>query len=185
MDLLFVWYAITLLGTPEYWAFLAAGLTAAYFILGFAIPESQTWKKHRPFFRKFLLILVPSLLIFLGAAFAIKTFAPIPRPCTPCTSSLTDCLSQDCISQYCNPYCPEDSSFPSGHAGTMFTVFTSLYLTGRKKLILPLFIIPVLVSYSRVALGVHTWIDVLAGAILGLVIPILASVMLQKRHKPQ
>jgi membrane-associated phospholipid phosphatase len=177
MDLLSVWYAVTLLGTPEYWATAAAGLFAAYFILSYSMPENSAWKKHRPFFRKFLLILIPSLLIFLGAAFLLKTFVPITRPCTICTGAG--------LPAGCNPYCLSDSTFPSGHAGTIFTVFSSLYIASRKRLTIPLFIIPILVSYSRIALGVHIWIDVLVGALLGLGLPILASVMLRKYVKTQ
>jgi membrane-associated phospholipid phosphatase len=62
-------------------------------------------------------------------------------------------------------------------------VFTSLYMAYRKRYLLPAFMIPTLISYSRIALGVHTWIDVLGGAFLGLIIPILVSIIIQKQHK--
>jgi membrane-associated phospholipid phosphatase len=171
MDLLAIWYAITLLGTPEYWAILALVLAAAYFILRYSIPENPSWKRLRPGFRKFLVIFIPSIFLFLGLALIIKTVWFVQRPCVVCPET------------GCNPFCPEDSSFPSGHAGTSFVIFASLYLTFRKRLILPLFIIPSLISYSRIALGVHTWVDVLGGAVLGLFLAVLVSIINQKKHK--
>ena len=174
MDILGIWYAITVLGTPEYWGFITAGLVIAYFALMHAIPENPAWKNHRPAFRKFLLVFVPSITILFVLTLGIKTAWYVQRPCTSCLIT---------ASPGCNPFCDMDSSFPSGHAGTIFVVFSSLYLAFRKRWILPLFIIPVLVSYSRIALGVHTWTDVFAGALLGLAIPVLVSIIIQKKHK--
>ncbi len=171
MDFLGIWYAITLLGTPEYWAFAATVLVITYLVLRQLAPESKGFKKHRPAFRKFLMVFIPSIIIVFGVTLLIKNTAYIQRPCTPCPG------------EACNPYCDIDSSFPSGHAGTIFVVFSSLYVAFRKRLAIPMFIIPVLVSYSRIALGVHTWADVLAGAILGLLTPVLVSVIVQKKHK--
>jgi membrane-associated phospholipid phosphatase len=173
MDILGIWYAITLLGTPEYWAVFALILAATYFILRYSIPENPSWKRFRPSLKRFLMVFIPSILLVFGATLLIKNLWYVPRPCTLCILSPGSC----------NPYCDTDSSFPSGHAGTIFVVFSSLYLSTRKRLTIPLFIIPILVSYSRVALGVHTWIDVLGGALLGLILSHLVSVMLQKQHK--
>ncbi len=171
MDFLGIWYALTLLGTPEYWAFAATALVIIYLVLRQIAPDNKTWKKCRPALRKFLMVFIPSILIVFGVTLLIKNTAYIQRPCTPCPG------------EACNPYCDIDSSFPSGHAGTIFVVFSSLYMAFRKRWIIPLFIIPALVSCSRIALGVHTWADVLAGAILGLLTPILASIIIQKKHK--
>lgn len=168
------WYAITVLGTPEYWGFAAVGLIAAYFAFRHMIPENPAWKKHKHAFRKFLTVFLPSIAIVFIVILGIKALWYLPRPCTPCT---------EIAPAGCNPFCDTDSSFPSGHSGTIFVVFSSLYFTLRKRSILPLFIIPVLVSFSRIELGVHTWIDVLAGAFLGLIIPILVSIIIQKQHK--
>jgi len=168
------WYAITVLGTPEYWGFAALALIAVYFALRYLIPENPAWKKHKPAFKKFLRVFIPSIAIIFIVILGIKTFLYVPRPCIPCT---------EIAPAVCNPFCDTDSSFPSGHAGTIFVVFSSLYLTFRRRLAIPLFIIPVLVSYSRIALGVHTWIDVLAGAFLGLLLPVLVSIIIQKQHK--
>ncbi len=171
MDLTEIWFAITLLGTPEYWGFAAAALVVIYFALRQLAPGNPSWKKHRPAFRRFLFVFIPSIVIVFILILGIKTATNIPRPCTPCTP------------EACNPYCDADSSFPSGHAGTGFMVFSSLCLAYRKRYLLPLFIVPALIAYSRVALGVHTWVDVLGGALIGLAIPVLVSIMIQKQHK--
>jgi membrane-associated phospholipid phosphatase len=183
MDILTVWYFITLLGTPEYWAAIAAGLVAVYFILRFSV-HGSSWKKYKPTLKRLLIVFIPSLLIVFGLTIALKDTLNIPRPCTPCSSLATGIYPTGTdLSGACNPYCDSDSSFPSGHAATAFTVFSSLYFTFRRRLAIPLFIIPILVAYSRVALGVHTYLDILVGALLGLAMPLLVSVMLQKRHK--
>jgi membrane-associated phospholipid phosphatase len=174
MDIIGIWYTITLLGTPEFWGAAAVGLLALYLVLRRLIPENQKWKKSKPAFRKFLLVFLPSITIIFAVTLGIKTLWYIPRPCTPCLAA---------ASPGCNPFCDTDSSFPSGNAGTTFVVFSSFYVAFRRRLAIPLFIIPVLVSYSRIALGVHTWIDVLAGAFLGLAMPVLVSIIVQKKHK--
>jgi|GEM_PF-819053 len=186
MDILAVWYAITLLGTPEYWGFAAIGLVGIYFALRQLAPENPSWKKHKPAFRKFLMVFLPSILLLFAVTLAIKTVWDVQRPCIPCSNSLNDGLNQSYQAvgpEACNPYCDTDSSFPSGHAGTAFVVFSSLYMAFRKRYLLPLFIIPTFIAYSRIALGVHTWTDVLAGAFLGLIMPVLVSVMARKWHK--
>ena len=175
MDILSAWYAVTLLGTPEYWAYASAGLFLVYFILRHFTPNNPIWKKHKPFLKGLLIILIPSLFIFLGSAFLLKTFWFVQRPCIICTG--------EGLPVGCNPYCLSDSSFPSGHAGTIFTAFASLYLATRRRAALALLPIPLLVSYSRMALGVHTLTDVLAGTLIGLSITILVSVMLRKWQK--
>jgi membrane-associated phospholipid phosphatase len=174
MDILGIWYALTLLGTPEFWGLAAAALAAIYFALRRLAPENPRFKKYGPSFKKFLMVLVPSIIIVFVLVLGIKTLWYVPRPCTPCA---------EMVQAGCNPFCDTDSSFPSGHSGTIFVVFSSLYVASRRRVTIPLFIIPALVSYSRIALGVHTWADVLAGALLGLLTPILVSIIIQKKHK--
>jgi len=173
MDLTGFWFAITLLGTPEYWGYFGLFSLAGYFLLRVLLRGNPGWKKAKPFIKRFLVIFLPSIALFFALMLGLKTFIFIPRPCTPCLDGAASC----------NPFCDTDSSFPSGHSGTIFVVFTSLYLTIRKRSSLALFIIPILVSFSRIALDVHTPLDVLAGALLGLIIPVLASKFLPKWHK--
>ena len=173
MDMLGVWYAITLLGTPEFWGLAAAGLLVIYVAMDRLATGNNAWKRCKPGLKKFLFVFLPSIALVFALTLGIKTLWYIPRPCTPCSVTPANC----------NPFCDIDSSFPSGHAATAFVVFTSVYMTFRKRWILSLFIIPVLIAYSRIALGVHTWVDVLGGAFLGLIIPILVSIIIQKKHK--
>jgi undecaprenyl-diphosphatase len=66
--------------------------------------------------------------------------------------------------------------FVSSHAGNFFALFvyTALMLRLKRKKFLLLLIIPALIAYSRVYLGVHYPADVLGGAILGSSIAFLA-----------
>jgi undecaprenyl-diphosphatase len=63
--------------------------------------------------------------------------------------------------------CTKSYSFPSSHAVNMFTGVTLLSYSYRKIRVI-LFIIAILVSYSRIYVGVHYPFDALAGAILGI-----------------
>lgn len=64
---------------------------------------------------------------------------------------------------------PTDYSFPSGHAATSFFAAAVLTYYHRKKRALFL-TLAILISFSRMYLGVHYFGDVLAGAIIGLFI---------------
>ena len=65
--------------------------------------------------------------------------------------------------------CPKDFSFPSAHAATAFaaaTIFT--YFDKKRKGLY--YTIAVLISYSRIYLGCHYFLDVISGAIIGYII---------------
>jgi len=62
---------------------------------------------------------------------------------------------------------PHSHSFPSGHATTSFACATVLALL-IPRLALPLFVLAAAIAWSRVYVGVHFPLDVLAGAGLGL-----------------
>jgi undecaprenyl-diphosphatase len=64
---------------------------------------------------------------------------------------------------------PATPSFPSGHATVAFACATVLALA-VPRLRWPLFVLAALVAWSRVYVGVHYPLDVLAGAILGVLI---------------
>ena len=66
---------------------------------------------------------------------------------------------------------PATHSFPSGHATVSFACATTLALA-VPRLALPLYTLAVLISFSRVYVGVHYPLDVLAGAALGVAIAI-------------
>ena len=66
---------------------------------------------------------------------------------------------------------PATYSFPSGHATVSFACATVLALA-VPRLAWPLYALAVLISFSRVYVGVHYPFDVLAGAVLGVAIAI-------------
>jgi len=111
-------------------------------------------KKHK----EFIIFFLTSLLIssFL-ANVVIKNIVKRPRPLSQQYNNLA-------IKQF-NNY-PSDFSFPSGHATTSFAAATILayFDKKRKKLF---YLIAALIAFSRVYLGYHYFLDVVAGAIIG------------------
>ena|SRR3989344_3572755 len=61
------------------------------------------------------------------------------------------------------------SSFPSGHATVIFTIFIILFYNLNKYKYLWLFL-AVLTGFSRIYLGVHYFTDVIGGFIIGLIL---------------
>lgn len=76
---------------------------------------------------------------------------------------------------------PWDHSFPSGHAGASFTVFSSL-LFNHDPLAAPAFVQAVLTSFSRLYLYVHYPSDVVAGAGLGMLSGYLGDKLVNKYY---
>lgn len=64
----------------------------------------------------------------------------------------------------------KDLSFPSGHAGSSFACAVVLSRMLPKRLGIPALVLAVLISLSRLYVGVHYPSDVLAGAFTGIVI---------------
>ena len=63
-----------------------------------------------------------------------------------------------------------DGSFPSDHAAYMFGAASSM--RHNKKLMWILLALGILVGFSRIYIGIHFPLDILAGALLGFLIPI-------------
>ena len=70
--------------------------------------------------------------------------------------------------------CPPDFSFPSGHAMSSFAGATMLYAANR-RLGLGAYLLAGLIAFSRLYLYVHFPSDVLAGAILGILIALVVD----------
>lgn len=81
---------------------------------------------------------------------------------------------------------PTDFSFPSGHTGASFAAASALYF-GRSRLWPAALVLAVLIAFSRLYLYVHYPTDVLAGALLGIMLGWLGSVAVsaveRKRHE--
>jgi undecaprenyl-diphosphatase len=87
---------------------------------------------------------------------------------------------------------PHTHSFPSGHATTSFACATVLAFA-VPRLRLPLLLLAAAIAWSRVYVGVHYPLDVLAGALLGAaigiaairVLPRLAAIRRRSRPAPR
>lgn len=67
-------------------------------------------------------------------------------------------------------------SFPSGHSQSSASLFGTLMLSAKKRLLSVLFaLVFVLVALSRLYLGVHTLPDVICGLALGLIFAVIAG----------
>lgn len=98
--------------------------------------------------RRIASLLLSLLLIYLSVG-CLKEFFKQPRPCD----------------RYTKVWCPSDYSFPSGHSAVAFAfVFFSIGTAAFPFYYLTAF----LVALSRVYLGVHTFNDVVAGAVIGI-----------------
>jgi membrane-associated phospholipid phosphatase len=70
-----------------------------------------------------------------------------------------------------------NNSFPSGHATTAFAVITVIAVHAKKSYQLPLFLLAVLISYSRVYLAQHFLTDITAGAFIGVLFALISIVL--------
>ncbi len=75
------------------------------------------------------------------------------------------------------------SSFPSGHAATSFAGAVVLVLLVRRAVPL-LFVLAAAVAFSRVYVGVHYPLDVLAGAVLGTTVALAFAAILRAPLRP-
>lgn len=84
---------------------------------------------------------------------------------------------------------PRTHSFPSGHSATSFACATVLAAAVPRARV-PLLVLAALIAWSRVYVGVHYPLDVLAGAVIGVALgllvlrapPLLAAV--RRRRRP-
>ena len=69
---------------------------------------------------------------------------------------------------------PGSPSFPSGHAMSAFAVAGAIAVLAP-RLRWPVLAVATVIAVARVYLGVHFWLDVLAGAALGMTIGVLIA----------
>lgn len=70
-----------------------------------------------------------------------------------------------------------DASFPSGHTGASIAAATVYVKELPKKFSIPALVLAILISLSRLYVGIHYPTDVIAGAIIGAALGILACAL--------
>jgi undecaprenyl-diphosphatase len=94
------------------------------------------------------------------------------RPCHDPAIQYIVHVVGDCGGQY---------GFASSHAANCFALATAFYLlNGNAKLTFFLFIWAIIVSYSRIYVGVHFPTDLLAGALVGILVSIVLFALKNK-----
>lgn len=71
------------------------------------------------------------------------------------------------------------SSFPSGHATFYMALGVAIYLTHKRAGLVFIFF-ALIIGISRIAVGVHFPIDILAGFALGIIVPVLVKYFYKK-----
>jgi membrane-associated phospholipid phosphatase len=161
-----IWFIITTLGDTALWVAISIALVLLYMFPRLLIWKGRRHGPKRKVFKKFLIIFLISLYVTFGLTYAVKATLDVPRICSVCPA------------EGCNPYCPPDASFPSGHSATSFVFFTCLALVTRKRWTLPLFVVPALVAASRYVLGVHTILDLIGGVVLSILVSVAVAELL-------
>jgi undecaprenyl-diphosphatase len=75
---------------------------------------------------------------------------------------------------------PHDASFPSGHAATSFAAATMLVFA-FPRLAPFLYVLAAAVAFSRVYVGVHYPLDVIGGAVLGVLVAVVLRSLVSRR----
>jgi undecaprenyl-diphosphatase len=77
------------------------------------------------------------------------------------------------------------SSFPSDHAVLFFTLSTGLLFVDRKMGVFALLYSILFISFPRIYLGLHYPTDIIAGAIIGITIALIANIYFVKNKNIQ
>ena len=116
------------------------------------------WKFDKENFKKNLLISILTVIISdLITSSLMKPFFERLRPCN-------DSDLQELINIVAG--CGKKFSFASSHASTTFSLASIFYLISKRKIKL-MFLWSILIGYSRIYLGVHFFLDVIFGFLVG------------------
>lgn len=130
-------------------------------------------------------IIIFALIAFIAAGFTtsfIKKKVNRLRPIKQSVKTYEGHIQNVLFRPWVTPFYEQDvhvvgkpikyKSFPSGHTSGAFAAGTILILILRLKR-LPVYMACALIGYSRIYIGAHFPGDVLAGAFLGIIIPLL------------
>ncbi|MDO8498066.1 MAG: phosphatase PAP2 family protein [bacterium] len=154
----------------SFFSFLSLqGISVIFWILlmGYLILKEE--KKEKKFILYFLLIIGFS---YLFSDFFLKNIFHRTRP-----------LFDTTIAHLY--YCPRDYSFPSTHALLAFTACGILDYVDKKRMWI-YYLVASLIAFSRIYLGCHYVLDVIAGASIGLFISYISIyLLLSPLHSPR
>lgn len=120
-----------------------------WILIGLVLLTQRSWRKTG------VVLLLALLIEAFFCNIVLKNLVAMPRPFT-----LHENV-QLLISA------PHDYSFPSGHTGAAFASAAALYFS-RARYWIVVFVLAVLIAFSRLYLYVHFPTDVLAGIVLGI-----------------
>ncbi len=115
--------------------------------------------------KKFLLYLFLTLIIALFTTFTTKNYFKETRP-------LQQLPKKEIHNFLITSSCPTDYSFPSGHTLIAFSLAALLAILDKKRRYI-YYSTALLIGVSRIYLQCHFFFDVLAGAIIGVLIGLL------------
>lgn len=123
--------------------------------------------KHHPklFFREVSITAITTFIAW-GISAILKVIVAAPRP------FVEQGIENIFMVQ---PY----TSFPSGHATMFFALATAIFLYNRRNGLL-LYSFATVIVIARVIAGIHYPIDVIAGALIGIVVAFVAHRLLSK-----
>lgn len=135
-------------------AFLAHSGDSWFWAAGLAV----LWFTGEPFWKKWALVIFGSIAVLAVMVLSIKFSVKRRRPDG----------EWGLLYRSTDPH-----SFPSGHAARSFLIGTLAIELGPPGLALVLVIWAPLVALARVAMGVHYVSDILAGALLGILVGLI------------
>lgn len=125
--------------------------------------------------KRFIWVVVFSALVIALcdqlSSSVLKPFFDRPRPCHDASGLIAHLLVN----------CGSGKSFPSSHAANLFgqaAFFSCLF----RRYSLYLFAFAIIVGLSRIFVGVHYPLDVLGGAIIGIIIGATMALILKRLH---
>ena len=120
-----------------------------WILIGLVLLTRRSWRKTG------VVLLLALLIEAFFCNIVLKNLAAMPRPFTLRENVQLLILA------------PHDYSFPSGHTGAAFASAAALYFS-RARYWFVVFVLAVLIAFSRLYLYVHFPTDVLVGIVLGI-----------------